>query len=248
MTMPSLGRGILATGTYVALIAAASVYVFQIAAPPADMQATLAALFPFQLLAVVLSMWLVVRGSGWRKAGFGQLDWTATIWLLPSFAVLAVMGWDIAHALNREALVVLGTTGLLLFVVTPFMIAFSEEVVFRGILLRGAMASLPVMYAMLLSAALFGMFHWVNGIAGQGLSGTTNQVVFALLVGFFLAPIALRIGNLWPLIIWHWLWNVAVFFSQLVDLFHPFVIVGIAMQAVISIWLWADMIRHPRPA
>ena len=246
MTMPSLGRGILAAGSYIALIAAASFYVFQMTSAPNDVRATLAALLPFQLIAVGLCVWIVARGVGWRTAGFGQINWAALIWLLPSFVVLGLMAWRIADEVIWADFLALGVGGLMLFVITPFLIAFGEEVMFRGVLLRGAMATLPVMHAMLLSAAIFGMFHLVNGIAGQGMSGTSQQVVFAFLVGFFLAPIAVQIGNLWPLIIWHWLWNVAVYFSQQFDLLHPFVLVGIAMQAVVSIWLWADMIRHPR--
>lgn len=248
MIVPSLERGLLAAGSYVALIAAASLYTFQITDAPTNAAGALSALLPFQLLAVGLCILGVIRGNGWRAAGFGRVNWRALVWLLPSFVVLGLMVSRIVEVVTWEQLLALGTGGVVLFVVTPFLIAFGEEVIFRGVLLRGAMSSLPVMQAMLLSALCFGLFHLVNGIAGQGVSGTAQHVAFALLVGLYLAPIAVRIGNLWPLIIWHWLWNVAVYFSQLADLFHPFVLVGIAMQAVISIWLWTDLIRLARTA
>lgn len=242
--MPSLGRGLLATGGYIALTAAASFYVFQIAEPPANLPHRLAALLPFQLVAVALCLWILIRGAGWRAVGFGRLNWGGLVWLLPATLVLAVMAWQIADTLVWEDIVLLGTRGIILLTLTPFLIAFGEEVMFRGILLRGAMATLPVMQAMMLSAVIFGAFHLVNGIAGQGMSETSQQVIFALLVGFFLAPIAVRIGNLWPLIIWHWLWNVVVYLSQLAEVMHSFVLIGIAAQAVISIWLWADVISQ----
>ncbi|MCK0096643.1 CPBP family intramembrane metalloprotease [Yoonia sp. F2084L] len=241
--MPSLRLGIWATAAYTALIAAATFYVFQISEAPADIQGALAALLPVQLIAVVFCCLVVMRYFGWRHVGFGALRWSGLIWLLPSWAVLGVIGWSLTDVLTLNDLRSLGGGFLFLLITTPLLVAFGEEVLFRGILLRGAMAQLTLPQAMALSAVLFGAFHLVNGLGDQELAGASQQVLFAVLVGFYLAPIAVRIGNLWPLIIWHWLWNIAVFLSQYAGIMHPFVLIGIAMQTVIAIWLWAELIR-----
>ncbi len=244
--MPSLWLGLRATSIYVALVAAAAAYVFRIGTPPASVTDTLSRMLPFQLIAAIFCLFVAVRWFGWAAVGFGRLNWSGLVWLLPSWVVLGLMFWDISKVATLTDVLALGSGGLALLIVVPFLIAFCEELMFRGILLRGATAALPLMYAMLLSAVLFALMHVINGIAGQGAAGTMQQIVFALLVGFYLAPIAVKLGNLWPLIIWHWLWNIAVFTSQISGVLHPLVLTGIAMQTIVSIWLWAEVIREPR--
>lgn len=245
--MPSLWLGLWATGLYVVLIAFAAVVVFRTGQPPQDVVETLWHLLPFQLLAALLCCLVVRRYYGWAKIGFARLDWAALIWFVPAWLVLGVMYRDLGQVLTLADLQVLGL-GLVLLVVTPFLIAFAEEVMFRGVLLRAAQGAMPIVFALLFSAVTFGLMHFVNAIAGQGLGDTAQQVAFALMAGFFLAPIAIRLGNLWPLIIWHWLWNIAVFASQMADVVHPLALPGIAIQTVISIWLWADLIRDQAKA
>lgn len=244
--MPSLRLGLSAAAIYVAFIAAATFYVFQFGTAPADARETLARLLPFQFAAALMCVGFVVRFSGWAGVGFGRMNWQALIWLLPSWVVLGLMAWDIGKVLTLADLRTLGG-GLALLIVTPFLIAFSEEVMFRGILLRGAMATLPLVYAMLVSAALFGVLHVVNGIAGQGAAQTAQQIAFAFLVGLYLAPIAVRLNNLWPLIIWHWCWNMVIFMSQVAGVMHPLALSGMLMQLLICVWLWSDLIRARRP-
>lgn len=241
--MPSLWLGLRATAIYAAFLAAATLYVFQLSSPPAGLIQSLAALLPFQFLAALYCVSVALRGFGWQAVGFGRLRWSALIWFLPAWIVLLAMVWSIAKAASLHDFMALGAVSLTLLIVTPFLIAFAEELLFRGILLRGAMATVPLIYAMLISAVLFGAIHTISAISGQGLSGTTQQMFFAISVGFFLAPIAVKLGNLWPLIIWHWLWNLAVYASQLAEVWHPFVLIGIGMQTVICIWLWTDMLR-----
>jgi membrane protease YdiL (CAAX protease family) len=244
--MPSLWRGLRATAVYIAFIAAATVYVFRATSGPEGVIETLQALLPFQLFAAAFCVFVAMRHFGMKAAGFGKIDWSGLAWLLPAWIILAVMFWDIAQVLTPSDLFALGIGGLALLIVTPFFIALAEELMFRGILLRGAMTGLPLGYAMFLSAALFGAMHVVNGITGQDAAGTSQQMAFALLVGFALAPIAIRTGNLWPLIIWHWLWNLAVFTSQIAGILHPLVLPVIAMQALLCVWLWADLVKQAR--
>lgn len=241
--MFSLRLGVSATVTYAAIIAVATFYFFQMRDGPSDMRGLLTLLFPVQLIAVVFCLAIVVRHIGWRAAGFGHMRWTGMIWFLPGWAVLGVMGWGIAEAATAENLRGWNTTGLILLVLTTLLIAFGEEVMFRGVLLRSAMSRLSPLMAMMFSTVSFGLYHLVNGLAGQNAAATSQQVIFAVLSGFFLAPLAVRIGNLWPLIVWHWFWNMGLILSQELGVLYPFALVGIAIQAVVSIWLWAALIR-----
>ena len=244
--MPSLRLGIMAAVVYAAIIAVATVYLFGVWGDPLTLRTALLFLAPVQLIAVLLCAGIVTRFASWHSVGFRRVRWSGMLWFLPSWVVLAVMGAGIADALTAQDIAGLGSIGVTALLLTTLLIAFGEEIVFRGILLRGAMTRLRVPFAMFLSAFSFGLFHLVNRLAGQGASETSQQVLFAFLVGFFLAPIAIRVGNLWPLIIWHWLWNIAVILGQVAAVLHPFALIGMAIQAVLSIWLWTDMIRKAR--
>lgn len=241
--MPSLRLGIQAATAYVAIVGIGTFSLFQVFGAATDIRGAMILLLPVQLLAVVFSLFIVTAFTGWQWAGFGKLKWGGMIWFLPAWAVLIFMFADIAEVLTLEDLRGLGLMPLIL---TTFLIAFGEEVLFRGVLLRGAMTTLTLPQAMMLSTILFGLFHYVNAFAGQDIMNTSQQVLFAALVGFFLAPIAVRVGNLWPLIVWHWLWNIAVLLSQVSSLVHPFVLMGIAVQSVVSILLWAEIVREVR--
>ena len=244
--MPSLRLGILASVIYAAIVAVGTLVFLGIADRPTGIVAVMAGLLPVQIIAVGFCLFVVRRWASWHTIGFGRISWTGMLWFLPGWIVLGVMGWDIHQATLTEEQQAFRGVAIVVVFTTTLLIAFGEEVLFRGILLRGAMRRLSIPVSMLLSAVLFGLFHLVNGLAGQGIAETSQQVLFAIVVGFFLAPIALRIGNLWPLIIWHWFWNLAVILGQSGTILHPLALAGIAVQAVVSIWLWAAIIRGPR--
>jgi membrane protease YdiL (CAAX protease family) len=240
--MPSLTVGLRATAIYFAVIACATAYSFVLSDPPGDTIQKLWRLLPLQLILVGFCLAFIFRYLTWQTVGFGRVEWRAVLWLLPSMLAMALMIRDI-----MPTFLTVGWVGLCLLILVPLLVGFSEEVMFRGILLRSAMARLPVAYAMLLSAVVFALMHVLNGIITQSFWPTLQQTALAFCVGFFLAPIAIKVGNLWPLIIWHAAWNMIVFASQIANIMHPLALFGIFFQAVISVWLWADLARTRRP-
>lgn len=241
--MPSLKVGLRTTAIYLAMIAIATIFNFVVLDPPHDTITKLQRLLPVQLVLVGLCLYVIRRHLTWRSVGFGRIRWRALLWLLPSIMLMVVMAWDLWPALSAPAFQVVSGVGIALLISVPLLVGFSEEVLFRGILLRGAMARLPVAHAMLLSAVLFALMHVLNGIVVQTIWPTLQQIAFALCVGFFLAPIALKIGNLWPLILWHGLWDMIVLASQIANTLHPIALIIILIQALICTWLWANLAR-----
>jgi hypothetical protein len=241
--MPTLWLGARAAVFYVGVLTLGAFLVFRVGAPPVDVPGVLAKLLPVQCVAVALCVFFALRSGGWRNVGFGRIDLTGLIWFLPAWWVLAALFGEVFLDGSAPALKDLGAATWTFLLLAPLLVAFGEEVMFRGVLLRGALAELPVAPALLLSTVGFAALHFVNGISGQAAAGTVQQVGFALVVGFALAPLAIRIGSLWPLILWHWLWNVAIFASQIAGLIHPFVFIGMSIQAAVSIWLWIALIR-----
>ncbi|WP_322890148.1 MULTISPECIES: CPBP family intramembrane glutamic endopeptidase [unclassified Yoonia] len=243
--MSQLGRGLGAAAVYILCILMATAYSYRYADPPADVPATLVRLFVLQILLVLVCAIFVARFGSWRVFGFGRVNWPALIWLFPSFVVMGAMAAGLAPAWQAGAFEGLAPWVWVLLIGVPLLIGFGEEVMFRGILLRSAQRTLPVPLAMTLSAVLFAAMHAPSGLIAQPASATLQNTLFALTVGLFLAPVALRLGNLWPLIIWHAVWNMLVFASQIAGVQHGFVLIGVLIQAAVAGWLWRDFVRYP---
>ncbi|WP_019954517.1 CPBP family intramembrane glutamic endopeptidase [Yoonia vestfoldensis] len=244
--MSQLWRGLLAAALYILCILVATAYTFRVAEPPGDMMATLLRLLPLQVLLVVGCVLYVRRFGGWRVFGFGNVNWLALIWLVPSVIVMAAMAAGLLPAWRAGVFADLGLLAWTLLIGVPLLIGFGEEVMFRGIVLRSALTAWSVIAAMTMSAVLFAVMHTPTGLIGQPASATLQNALFALTVGLFLAPVALRVGNLWPLIIWHAVWNMLIFASQIAGVQHGLALMGVLIQAVIAGWLWQDIARHHR--
>ncbi len=239
--MPSLRLGLSTTAIYFVIVALATVYSFTLTVPPLTTLEVLDRLLPLQVILVVLIVFVVTRYANWATVGFGPIKWSALLWLSPSILAMALMIRDLSFVLTPDTFDPTAAVWMLLIV--AFLIGFSEEVMFRGILLRGAMTKMSLGSAMLLSAVLFALMHVISGIVMQSFWPMVQQTAFAFCVGFFLAPMALKLGNLWPIILWHGVWDLLIFASQIVGVMHPTALFAILIQAVICVWIWADLAR-----
>ncbi len=242
--MPSLKVAIRATAVYFAVVALGLAYLFQIANAAYGKTPMIVQSWMIQIILCAVCLYYVWRYFGWSGAGFAQCNWRGLVWLLPAYLVLVLLFIEAVPAMLSGSLSSADRNVLAALAFTTFLIGFSEEVMFRGILLRGALTRLSVAPAMLLSAVAFSFVHALNGLGSQPGSDMLQHLAFTFLVGFFLAPVALRIGNLWPLIIWHWLWDMAVFSSGILGVIQPFALAGILTQVIISLVLWSRIVKE----
>ncbi len=109
------------------------------------------------------------------------------------------------------------TAGLPPATVTLFILAntalvgWSEEVMFRGIILRGLHRSFGIWAAILGSSLAFGAIHVLNVFLTGDLRGALLQAAAAFLSGVFLTAVRLRTGSLWTGIVLHGLWDAGTF-------------------------------------
>ena len=86
-------------------------------------------------------------------------------------------------------------------------IGFSEEIMFRGIVVSYLMKvfrnSKSILIIVIVSALTFGIMHSLNAIIGDPLEDTLLQVFYCFATGILYAAVYLRTGNLWPTIILH---------------------------------------------
>lgn len=162
-----------------------------------------------QLGACALLAALIVALGLWRAVGFTP-----------------VRSWRQLHLLWLPvAVLILGCTRLLATGVTfdlrwigitvpyDFLVGFFEEALLRGLvlfLLLYAWRSRPhgVLWAVLVSSALFGLSHSTNVFWGKPLSDMFLLIVaWAPMIGIGLAALALRTNTIWLGVIWHALWD-----------------------------------------
>ncbi len=143
----------------------------------------------------VLAAGLLSR-LGWRRtAGFRRVTRPRDLlWFLP---LLMPAFFSLAAGLEFGGLGL--TLGLL---VTALLIGFTEEAIFRGLMLTALKARGPWMAA-IVTSVLFGLSHSLNLLSGKSGVEILIQICYALAVGFAFAAIVFKTGLIWPLVLVH---------------------------------------------
>lgn len=89
-----------------------------------------------------------------------------------------------------------------MFLMQLLIIAFIEETIFRGILLRMLLTK-GVATAVWVSSILFGVTHALQLLGGQSLEDTIIQIIYALLVGLVLSLLILDGQSIIVTILFH---------------------------------------------
>ena len=164
----------------------------------------------------------------------GMLAW----WLLVGLRLVGVRWADVPPGL----IVALVATGVL--------VGFAEELLFRGIFLRGLReGGRSEASAALWTAACFGLFHLPNVFMGTGWVGLL-QIVLAGLTGAMLYVFRRHHGVIWPAMVAHGLWDISTFLSggyaqRWLDLPS---LVGQAVMMLLSVAVMVSVYRHDRAA
>ncbi|MBB5907012.1 CPBP family intramembrane glutamic endopeptidase [Actinoalloteichus hymeniacidonis] len=153
----------------------------------------------------------LVRIRGWAAFGVTRTTWR---WLLIAVAV-GVGTFIVKGFVNMGAAAVFGIDGeaqlpyveaagsgllplILTFAFISLFVPIGEELLFRGVLMRGLLRYGPVV-AVLSSTIVFALFHGVN-------LALPSAVVF----GIATAEIARRSGSIWPAVVVHVINNLAL--------------------------------------
>ncbi len=103
------------------------------------------------------------------------------------------------------------TALIALIFVTTIFVGLSEELIYRGIVLPAFLENKSKFQAILISSLFFSFLHAVNIFAGVGVAGMFTQLLLTFFVGITLACIAVELGNLLPLIVFHTFWDFLLF-------------------------------------
>ncbi|QVM85736.1 CPBP family intramembrane glutamic endopeptidase [Novosphingobium decolorationis] len=141
---------------------------------------------------------------GWRDLKFGAPHALVKVMSVPVLLLLVIASLTVVTGLPDRT-----TTSYVLF--NTFLVGFSEEVMFRGVLFRALLENLRIWPAIIVTSVLFGAVHSLNGFNTGDWSGALLQSVAAAMSGMIFIAIVVRTGSIWPAIIYHWLWDGVLF-------------------------------------
>ena len=149
---------------------------------------------------LVLARWDML----WRDPARLPMQWL--LWTPPLLFVLVI----VVRLVGIEWSLVPGRL-LLAIIGAGVLVGFAEEMMFRGIFLRGMRTGdRPEGRVMLWTALAFGALHLPNVLLGTGLAGLA-QVPLAALIGVTLYLFRRGFGAIVPAMVAHGLWDISTF-------------------------------------
>ena len=155
------------------------------------------------VILTVISLVLLARMRWWKEVGFRPLREYRLLWL-PVLPVVVTL----IEFFSGGGRPVAGTTVLFLLVLTALN-GFTEEVFYRGLMLR-ALVPKGIWRALVITSLIFAFTHSMNALTGWSPERVLWQLCYSFAIGFGWAAFALRTRTIWPLILIHFVNN---FFS-----------------------------------
>lgn len=211
-------------------------------------------LFWFILILLnAINVFWVTRYFGWQAIGFRSLNRQQLLWFLPSIAVLIAMWVVCLSGLSRVSLSIAQWQLFVVAGFTTLLVGLGEETMYRGIVLHAFLTTHRVRWAMLVSAIGFSLLHAVNVFGGVAFLSVPMQLITTFLFGLFFAPLMLKLNNIVPLIIFHWLWDFVLFAAPLMGeqvqaSVSMVSLLNIPIQMIVSIVLWLQIKKVPERA
>jgi uncharacterized protein len=254
--LPTTSKSQIATWAvclYTALMALGMAYMKIVRGITYDMPEMMNVMWFVMLIGTALTVFFVVRYFGWQAVGFRQLRPRQLLWLALPLAILVGM-WSalikglVSTPLSAEQWQLFAIAGF-----TTFLVGVNEEIMYRGMVLHGFLTTRSVTKAMLTSAIAFSLLHAVNIFGGVPVIGVPFQLALTFLFGCFFAPLMLKLNNIVPLIIFHWLWDFSLFVApilgeQVDSDVHRASLAFFPIEIVLAILLWLRIKKEQTPS
>jgi membrane protease YdiL (CAAX protease family) len=173
---------------------------------PSDLSQLVQNGFGWQFFAAIAFLAVVSLANGWRDLRLFQpvrLRQWGLLWFPALFASMFLAGAFIIAppAPSKVGWLLLNT----------LMVGLSEELMFRGIVLRALLARTSLLVSLIVTSVLFGSVHVLNVFVTGELLPAAIQAVAAGFSGLLFAALVVRTGSLIPAIVLHGFWDFSVF-------------------------------------
>ena len=110
---------------------------------------------------------------------------------------------------------------IILAIVFTILVAFLEELLFRGLLFKSIELDNTTKTSIFISGSTFGFGHIINLFNGYTVINQVIQIVLAILIGIILSVLFVRTKSIIPGMIFHFFFNIASILSiEVVDLYE----------------------------
>ncbi|OMC86568.1 abortive phage infection protein [Viridibacillus sp. FSL H7-0596] len=183
-------------------------------------------------LAIILFLYIAFKKK-WRQYFFVKVHLNKESLLLyaPLILVLCIILFS-TNGLNFVSVPNL----FAMFIMQLLIVAFIEETVFRGMMLR-IISAKGTFTAVWISSILFGVTHSLQLIGGQSVEDTIIQILYALVVGLVLALLVMDGQSIIITILFHGLNNFFNFMGNVESSITSAYIIFFVLL-VYSIFLW----------
>jgi membrane protease YdiL (CAAX protease family) len=165
---------------------------------------------PAEIIVVILLNFIVWKYLGYKRVGFNKPNLKGLFWFAPMVIILILNTILLVRGVTNEIAPQTKAQLLNIFLVT-LLVGINEELLFRGILLESLITRFSKAKSIILSAIAFALFHAVNYFSGEPLLSILSQMIMAFIAGFFLGVIRIKMNSIWPLMLWHALWDCSIF-------------------------------------
>lgn len=199
-----------------------------------------------QIPPTIFMLYIIKKYYGWENIGFAKINKGSLIWFTPYLVVLGFMICKFISEIYSNINSFTKTTWIIMICtfIGTFLAGFSEEVIFRGIFLHSFKTRKSIIGAMLLSSLGFSIFHISTIVMGIPILDVILRVIYSSLLGFAFVGLVIKINNIWPIIIYHIIWNYIIIVSNAIGI-HISSITSICnlLNLIMAIILWKIIIK-----
>lgn len=202
-----------------------------------------------QLISSGYIVYIIKKFYKLENVGFSKINKDKLIWFVPYILILIPMVYKFIEEIYKNTSYFNSTNliSIVLIFIGTVIAVFSEEVMFRGMLLNTLKRKISLINAMVISSLGFSVVHITTIFMGKTLMEVLVNVIASSLLGFSFVPLAIILNNIWPLAIFHTLWNFIIIESSTmgISISKAYLFCN-PINIIISIILWTVIIKKQK--
>ncbi|SCI27133.1 MULTISPECIES: CPBP family intramembrane glutamic endopeptidase [unclassified Romboutsia] len=199
-----------------------------------------------QIPPTIFILYFINKYYGWKNVGFSKINEGGLIWCIPYVVViLCMLSKFISEILkNIQSFTTMTCITIICTFIGAFLAGFSEEVIFRGVFLNSFKTRRSAIGAMILSSLGFSIMHLTTIVMGIPLLDVITRVINSSLLGFAFVGLVIKVNNIWPIIIYHVIWNYIIMVSSAIGLeISSITSICNILNLIMAIILWIIIIK-----
>lgn len=188
--------------------------------------------FPMSVYAICVYI------KNYKGTSFNKLKMTFSFVMFSVLMILLMVFYLIQGTYKQES------QYFIYVVITTIFVAFSEEVMYRGIVLSGFLKKYTIVKAIVYSSILFALLHTVNILGGESIKSMLIQLANTFILGIVLACFRVKNKNIIPLILYHFIWDIILISSPFVERYLLLITAIVGVSIVFAILLPSQIYKQ----